>query len=66
MIESYNLILMAQFRGYFDSENAESKEFREKVKFVDEKIKAVSRQQAEADQQRELIRALVQSKDNII
>ena len=41
MIESYNLILMAQFRGYFESENAESKEFREKVKFVDEKIKAV-------------------------
>ena len=49
MVESYNLILMAQFRGYFDSENAESKEFREKVRFVDQKIKAVSRQQAEAD-----------------
>ena len=49
MVESYNLILMAQFRGYFESENAESKEFREKIKFVDEKIKAVCRQQAEAD-----------------
>lgn len=42
MIESYNMILMAQFRGYFDSENAKSKEFSDKVKFVDEKIKEVT------------------------
>ena len=42
MIESYNMILMAQFKGYYDSENVKSKEFADKVKFVDEKIKEVT------------------------
>ena len=42
MIESYNMVLMAQFKGYYNSENAKSKEFSEKVKFVDQKIKVVT------------------------
>ena len=42
MIESYNLIIMAQFKGYFNSENAKSKEFSQKVTFVDKKIEEVT------------------------
>ena len=41
MVESYNMILMSQFRGYFESENSKTKEFSDKVKFVDKKIKDV-------------------------
>lgn len=47
MIESYNLVIMAQFKGYYNSENAKSKEFAEKVKFIDLKIKEVTQQKAE-------------------
>lgn len=42
MVESYNMLLMAQFRGYHNSENAKSKEFGEKIKFVDQRIKEVN------------------------
>ena len=42
MVESYNLIIMAQFKGYHNSENAKTKEFTEKVKFVDHKIEEVT------------------------
>ena len=47
MVESYNMILMAQFKGYFNSENVKSKEFSDKVHFVDTKIKEVTHQKAE-------------------
>lgn len=47
MVESYNMILMAQFKGYFNSENVKSKEFSDKVHFVDDKIKEVTHQKAE-------------------
>ena len=42
MVESYNMLLMAQFRGYHNTENAKSKEFGDKIKFVDERIKDVN------------------------
>ena len=42
MIESYNLIIMSQFRGYYNSENAKTKEFSDKVKLLDEKIAEVN------------------------
>ena len=46
MVESYNMILMAQFRGYYESENSKTKEFSDKVKFVDKKIKDVLEQKS--------------------
>lgn len=42
LVESYNMLMLAQFKGYFHQENAKSKEFTEKVKFVDLKIKEVT------------------------
>ena len=66
MVESYNLILMAQFRGYFNSENAKTKEFADKVKFVDMRIKEANHQKAEQDYKQDLINTLIKSKDNII
>ena len=42
LVESYNMLMLAQFKGYHNSENAKSKEFAEKVKFVDLKIKEVT------------------------
>ena len=47
MVESYNMLLMAQFKGYFKSENAKSREFGEKIKFVDQRIKEVNAQKTE-------------------
>ena len=47
MVESYNMIVMAQFEGYYNSENAKSKEYTEKLKFVDAKIKEINHQKAE-------------------
>lgn len=35
MIESYNLIILAQFKGYFNTENDKTKEFTDKLNFVD-------------------------------
>ena len=49
MVESYNLIIMAQFRGYHNSENAKTKEFSDKIKIVDQRIKEVTQQKAEQD-----------------
>ena len=66
MIESYNLIIMQQFKNYFNSENAKSREFSEKIKYVDEKIKEVNQQKDEQDYKQELINTLLQSKDKII
>lgn len=42
MVESYNLLLLAQFEGYHKSENKKSKEYSKKVKFVDMKIEEVT------------------------
>lgn len=42
MVESYNMLLMAQFKGYFKSENAKSREFGDKIRFVDQRIKEVN------------------------
>ena len=47
MVEAYNLILLAQFRGYYNSENAKTREFAEKVNFVDQRIKETNQQKAE-------------------
>ena len=66
MVESYNLIIMQQFRSYFPSENAKTREFTEKVQHVDNRIREVSHQKAEQDYKQELINTLVQSKDKII
>ena len=66
MVESYNLIIMQQFRSYFHSENAKTREFTEKVQHVDDRIREVSHQKAEQDYKQELINTLVQSKDKII
>jgi len=57
---------MAQFKGYYNSENAKSKEFAEKVKFIDLKIKEVTQQKAEQDYKQELINTFIKSKDTII
>jgi len=66
MIESYNLIIMSQFRGYYNSENAKTKEFSDKVKLLDEKIAEVNHQKAKQDYNQELINTLIQSKDTVI
>ena len=66
MVESYNMLLMAQFRGYHNSENAKSKEFGEKIKFVDQRIKDVNQQKAEQDYKQDLINTLVRNKDKTI
>ena len=49
MVESYNMLMIAQFKGYHSAENSKSKEFSEKVKFVDLKIKEVLQQKTEQD-----------------
>ena len=66
MTESYNLIVMAQYRGYFNSENAKTREYDEKIKYVDERIREVTQQKAEQEYKRELINTLIESKDTII
>ena len=66
MIESYNMLMLAQFKGYHNAENAKSKEFSEKVNFVDLKIKEVTQQKEEQDYKRELVNTLIQSKDKAI
>lgn len=66
MVESYNMLLIAQFQGYFHSENLKSKEFSEKVHFVDLKIKEVTQQKAEQDYKQTLINTLIKSKDKTI
>ena len=60
------MLMLAQFKGYHNSENAKTKEFAEKVKFVDLKIKEVTQQKNEQDYKRELINTLLQSKDKAI
>ena len=37
------MILMAQYKGYFQSENQKSKEFSDKVYFVNQRIKEVTK-----------------------
>jgi len=66
MVESYNMLLMAQFRGYYKSENAKSKEFGEKIRFVDQRIKEVNLQKTEQDYKQDLINTLVRNKDKMI
>ena len=66
MVESYNLIIMQQFRNYYESENAKTREFTDKVQHVDNKIREVNHQKAEQDYKRELINTLINSKDKII
>ena len=66
MIESYNLIIMSQYRGYFNSENTKTKEFSDKVKLLDEKIEEVDHQKAKQDYNQELINTLIASKDTLI
>ena len=60
------MIIMAQFKGYFNSENAKTKEFTEKVRFVDHKIEEVTQQKVEQDYKQEMVRTLLNSKDKII
>ena len=57
---------MSQFRGYYNSENAKTKEFSDKVKLLDEKIAEVNHQKAKQDYNQELINTLIQSKDTVI
>ena len=59
MVESYNMLMLAQFKGYYNSENAKSKEFSDKVNFVDLKIKEVTQQKDEQDYKRELVNTLI-------
>jgi len=42
MVESYNMLLLAQFKGYHGTENAKSKEYGEKIRFVDQRINDVN------------------------
>ena len=42
MVESYNLLLLSQYKGYYDSENAKTKEYADKVHFLDVKIAEVT------------------------
>ena len=41
LVESYNLIFLSQFRGYFNQENATKKEYMTKIEYVDTRIKEV-------------------------
>ena len=66
MVESYNLIVLAQFKGYFNSDNAKSKEYSEKIRFVDERIREVNQQKAEQDYKQELINTLIKNKEKTI
>ena len=66
MIESYNLIIMSQFKNYYNNENLKTREFTDKVQLVDVRIKDVNQQKAEQDYKRELINTLIESKDKII
>ena len=49
MIESYNLIIMSQFRNYHTTENVKTREFTDKVHHVDGRIKEVTLQKAKQD-----------------
>lgn len=35
MVESYNLVIMAQYRNYYTSENVKTREYSDKVQYVD-------------------------------
>ena len=60
------MILLSQFKGYYRTENAKSKEYGEKIKFVDQRIKEVNQQKAEQDYKKELINTLISNKEKTI
>ena len=66
MVESYNMLMIAQYKNYHYAENVKSKEFSEKVKFVDLKIMEVMQQKTEQDYKKELVNTLLRSKDKTI
>lgn len=66
MIESYNLILLAQFKNYQKTENAKSKEYSEKIFHVDTQIRDLFEQKTKIKSQQSMVETLIQTKDNYI
>ena len=63
MVESYNLLIMMQFEGFFTTENAKTREFNEKTKKLDILTAETSAQKREQDTKEDMINTLLASKD---
>ena len=46
MVESYNLLILMQFQGFYNLENAKFKEYTIKSKELDQKIEEIERQKS--------------------
>jgi hypothetical protein len=46
MVESYNLLILMQFQGFYNLENAKFKEYTIKSKELDQKIEEIEKQKS--------------------
>ena len=66
MVESYNMLILAQFKGYSQTENIKQKEFEERARELEQKVADVATQKAKQDFNDHAISELVLSKDKAI
>ena len=66
MVESYNMLILAQFKGYFQTENIKQKEFEDRARELEQKVADVATQKAKQDFNDHAISELVLSKDKAI
>ena len=63
MVESYNLLILMQFTGFYNIENAKVKEYTQKNKVLDQKIEETQKQRDIYDGRQTMINTLLASKD---
>ena len=63
MVESYNLLILQQFEGFFTTENAKTREYNEKIKKLDILAAETNNQKKEQDLKEDMVNTLMASKD---
>jgi hypothetical protein len=66
MIESYNILLLMQFEGFYKTDNSTKQEYEQKLLELDQKMKDVDHQLGEFATQKEMAQGLIRGKDKII
>jgi len=64
MVESYNLLILQQFEGFFTTENAKTREYNEKIKKLDILTAETNKQKDLQEQREDFVKTWIESKDN--
>jgi DNA repair exonuclease SbcCD ATPase subunit len=64
MVESYNILLLMQFEGFYTEENQLKREYSEKVRELDDRLKEINALKDQLKNEQFMMQQLIASKEN--